>query len=307
MAGQDTGGVHLTHGVLGGVNGHIVVIQQGTAAAKVHGIQIIFALGGAQRSAGAAGRKDTAQLNAHLLDPGVPALLYGSCIPAAGIIAQQLNLHQPDLGVLARTDAGEGSGGTVFGIAPQHLHDGQAAARFCIHRKAGQSCGMGGIQCHLQDHRLRHGHTLSHGQCVTDRGVFDNISVCFSTHAALGKGGKVALGFPHPCGQDIGEVDLAPEISGKLRQRRCFRGAVHAALVPSCNRQAVHVQIIHKTSGPPLSRCCPSFPGGSDCSSPRRIPRAVPWQWARQSRPRSGHGHPPPKGHGSSGRTRPPR
>ena len=130
MAGQDTGGVHLTHGVLGGVNGHIVVIQQGTAAAKVHGIQIIFALGGAQRSAGAAGRKDTAQLNAHLLDPGVPALLYGSCIPAAGIIAQQLNLHQPDLGVLARTDAGEGSGGTVFGIAPQHLHDGQAAARF---------------------------------------------------------------------------------------------------------------------------------------------------------------------------------
>ena len=47
-----------------------------------------------------------------------------------------------------------------------------------------------------------------------------------------------------------------------LRQRRCFGSAVDAALVPSRNRQTIHVQVIHNTSGPPFSRCCPSFRGG---------------------------------------------
>lgn len=152
VAGQDTGGVHLTQGVLGGVNGHIVVIQHGAAAAEIHGIQIIPAPGGAQRGAGTAGGEDAAQLNAHLLDPAFRPSSRRLHSSGWGAAAQQLDLYQPDVGVLTRTDAGEGSGGTVFGIAPQHLHDGQAAARFCIHRKAGQSCGMGGIQCHLKDH-----------------------------------------------------------------------------------------------------------------------------------------------------------
>ena len=116
MAGQDTGGVHLAQGVLGGVNGDIVVIQHGVAAAEVDGIKVVLALGSGELCLGTTCREGTAQLDAHLLHLGALGFLDGDGVPAAGVRAQQLHLHQLDVGVLARADAGEGSGGTVFRV-----------------------------------------------------------------------------------------------------------------------------------------------------------------------------------------------
>ena len=254
--------MHLAQGVLGGVNGDIVVIQHGVAAAEVDGIKVVLALGSGELCLGTACREGTAQLDAHLLHLGALGFLDGDGVPAAGVGTQQLHLHQLDVGVLARADAGEGSGGTVFSVAPHHLHHGQAAARLGVHGKDAQGVGVGSVQRDLKEGGRFHLGIFGHRQRMADGGIFQQIGIDGLAHAALRKGGEVVLGFADPGGQGEGDVRFAPVVAGDLRQRRCFGSAVDAALVPSRNRQTIHVQVIHNTSGPPFSRCCPSFRGG---------------------------------------------
>ena len=297
VSGQHTGGVHLAQGVLGSVHRDIVVVQHGFGTAKVDGIEVILGLGVVQQRAGAAGRNAAAQFHAHLLHAGRGAFFYSHGVPAAGTAAQQLHLHQFDVGPLGGADAHKVCRHAVFGVAAQHLHKGNAGVCLHVHVQHAHSVRVGGIQRELKHGRFGHRHALSHRQRMAHGGIFQHKGIHFSTHAALGKGGKFFFALTDPGGQGDGKVCFAP-VPGRFRQGGGRRGRIHAALVPGGHRQAVHVGIIHQKR-PLLSQCCLSFPDGSGCSFPRRTPRAAPWQWARQSRPRSAPGRPPRKGRGS--------
>jgi len=121
-AGQHTGGVHLAQGIPAGVDGHVVEVQHVIAVAEVDGIEIVLALVMVQQRAGTAGDDGAAQLNADLLHAGGGALLNGNGIPAAGMVAQQLHLHQNYMRTLGGADAGQVGGDAALGIAAQAVN-----------------------------------------------------------------------------------------------------------------------------------------------------------------------------------------
>ena len=153
-----------------------------------------------------------------MLNTGGLGLLDGDGIPAAGVVAQQLYLHQGYMGVFGGADAGQVGGNAVLGVAAHDLHDGQLAALGGVDSEIGQRMGVGGVQRRLKDDG---GVSLAcGGQMVHEVGVVCQPSVGLGAHAAGGEIAEIS-GGGHTGGQGRGQrLGLRPALGGQIGQRR---------------------------------------------------------------------------------------